>query len=188
MKGNKGSNIEAFKELLYKNTDEAIPMILRRVKVTEVNWEEKTMTAIDLLDNLEHLEVRLGMGSVIRRPAIESLALIAIIGKEDVDTIMIDCDVLEQIELTDQTGFKVDLNAGQMTVNGDSFSGIVKAPELKEQIDKNTKILELIQQVFNSWTPIPEDGGGALKSLVNQFTSLQRADLSNIENQVIKHG
>jgi hypothetical protein len=46
----------------------------------------------------------------------------------------------------------------------------------------------LIQQVFNSWTPIPEDGGGALKSLVNQFTSLQRADLSDIENQVIKHG
>lgn len=187
-KGNKGSNIEAFKKLLTKNTDAAIPMVMRRVVVKEVNWDEKTMTATDLIDDLDHFDIRLGIGSMYRRPTVGSLAIIAIIGKEAVDTILIECASIDQIEMTDRTGFKVDLNEGQLTLNGDAYSGIVKAPELKTQIDKNTEILKQIQLAFQNWSPIPEDGGAALKAVVTAFTSLQRADLSNIENEVIKHG
>jgi hypothetical protein len=187
-KGNKGSNIAAFKSLLTKNTDAAIPMVMRRVVVKEVNWEEKTMTATDLIDDLDHFDIRLGIGAMYRRPTVGSLAIIAIIGKETVDTILMECASIDQLEVTDQTGFKVDLNEGKMTVNGDAFSGIVKAPELKSQIDKNTEIIKQIQQAFMNWTPVPNDGGAALKTAVTALTSLQRADLSNIENELIKHG
>jgi len=185
---NKGSNIDAFNALLKERTSEAIPMTLRRVVVTSVDWEAKTMDATDFIDGLEHLDIRLGLGFMNVRPAIESLALIAMIGKEQVDTLLIDCEAVEQIEFQDLTGFKLDLNEGKMTLNGDAFAGLVKGPELKKQVDKNTAILEKIQQVFNSWTPIPSDGGAALKAQVTQFTSLQRANLSDIQNENIKHG
>jgi hypothetical protein len=49
-------------------------------------------------------------------------------------------------------------------------------------------ILKNIQTVFNSWIPVPDDGGASLKALVTSFTSLQRANLGTIENPKIKHG
>jgi hypothetical protein len=184
----RGNNIDVFKTLLKEGNEAAVPMTLRRVKVSAVDWEAKTMDAIDLVDDLEHYDIRLGMGAIFIRPAIDTLCLIALIGKEVVDTILIAAAEIEQIEITDKTGFKVDLNEGKMTINGDAFGGIVNAKELKQQVDKNTALLQRMQQVFSAWTPVPSDGGAALKAQVTQFTSMPRADLSNIENKNISHG
>lgn len=188
MKSNKGSNIDQFARLLNDKSKSAVPMTLRRATVKEVDWNTKSMTCIDLVDGLEHLDVRLGLGFMNIRPVIGSLVIIGIIGKNDRDTILINAVEIDQIEYQDKTGFKVDLNEGIMTINGDDFKGIVKAPELKKQIDKNTAILKKIQQVFTNWVPVPSDGGAALKSQVTQFISLPTANLENIENQKIKHG
>ena len=163
-------------------------MTLRRVTVTSVNWEEKTMDAVDLIDDLEHFDIKLGMGSIFKRPAIDSLALVAMIGKEAVDTILIDAVSLDEIEITDKTGFKLSLKEGKMTINGDQFSGIVKAPELKKQVDKNTAVLKAIQDAITQWVTVPNDGGAAFRGLLSAVPGMQRADLGNIENENIKHG
>lgn len=176
-----------FNELLSQRIKELIPTQVVWVTVKEVDWQEKTMTAVGVTDNLEYYDVLLGLLSEFKKPVVGSRCLIGIIENKDNSFLMYAAEIEEHL-ITDKTGFKIHLNNGELQLNGDSFSGIVKAPELKEQLDKNTLILEKIQEVFSSWVPSPNDGGAALKGLVSEFTNLERADLSNIENKKIKHG
>jgi len=167
--------------------------------VTGVNVEAKTISILDI-DELEFRDVRLSAAeddkqTLILVPKMHSTVLVAQIGNDLNTLYVIAINEVERIQgkfkaldVADDAGFTIGLENGVLKLNGDQFGGIVKAPELKTQVDKNTLILQKMQETFNSWTPIPEDGGAALKALVSQFTSLSRADLSNINNDKIKHG
>ncbi len=185
---NKGREIEVFGEILNTLMKGNAKVSTYPAIVTEVDWEAKTATVKGLLDDLEFYDVLLGLGSTYLKPVRESRCLIGVILGNEAHTFMISVEEIEGFEIVDKTGFKCSLNNGLMTINGESYGGIVKAPELKNQVDKNTLILQKIQQVFSQWTPSPNDGGAALKGLVSQFTTLQRADLSNIKKEKIKHG
>lgn len=176
-----------FKNLLTDKMKSHVPMQTEWVKVSEVDWEEKTMTAIGENNALEYFDVLLGLGAINVKPKIGSLALVGAIHNGEA-CFMISCEEIEEIELIDQSGFKVNLNDGLLLINGEEFGGIVNAKELKEQVDKNTALLEAIKTAFTNWVAIPNDGGAALKGLSTSFTSLETADLSNIENTTIKHG
>jgi hypothetical protein len=176
-----------FRKLLTEKMKAKVPIQTEWVKVESVDWEEKTMTAIGENNALEYFDVLLGLGAVNTRPKVGSLALVGSIHNGEA-CFMISCEEMEGFELTDQSGFKVYLNDGLLLINGDEFGGIVNAKELKTQVDKNSFILENIQNVFSSWLPVPNDGGASLKTLITSFVSLQRADLANIENITIKHG
>lgn len=176
-----------FKNLLTNKIKSKIPTQTEWVKVESINWEERTMVAIGEQNGLEYHDVVLGLGSVDVKPKIGSYALIGSINNGEA-CYMIAAEEIEAFEVVDQTGFKWSLNNGQMTINGENLGGIVNAIELKTQLDKNTLILEKIQSVFSSWNPVSNDGGAALKALVNQFTGLSRSNLSSIQNTKIKHG
>jgi hypothetical protein len=75
----------------------------------------------------------------------------------------------------------------QVNIKGDKWA-LIKTDELKTQIDKNSLLLDQIKLAFNSWTPVTQDGGAVLKGLSASFVSLSTADLSNIENDSVKHG
>lgn len=158
------------------------------VKCKSVDWDNKTMNVEGIEDELEIFDVLLGLEYYFLKPVINTICLIGIIENEETQCFLISANSVELIEISDKTGFKIILNNGNLTINGDSFSGIVKAPELKTQVDKNTALLEKMKTVFSQWTVVPQDGGQALKTLSAQFTSMETADLSNIENKKIKHG
>lgn len=184
----KGNNIREFASLLTQKGKELIGVQTHWVVVKSVDWNAKTMVATGVVDDLDFHNVVLGLGSNYRKPSIGSKCLIGIINNDGAVTFLIDCEVIEGFELIDKTGFKFSLNNGKMTINGDTLGGLAKAKELKKQLDKNTLILKNIQSVFMSWVPVANDGGASLKALVNSFTNLNRADLSNIENEKVKHG
>lgn len=177
-----------FNKLLAQRIKELIPMQTHWAEVKSVDWDKRTMTAIGTVDQLEFYGVLLGMGAEARKPAIGSRCLIGTIQNQSAGAYLIWAHEIEEYELKDKTGFKVSLKNGEMTINGDGFGGLVNAQELKTQLDKNTAILNQIQQTFSSWVPVAEDGGAALKSLSGSFTGMPTADLSNIENPKIKHG
>lgn len=185
---NKGREIEVFGGLMDRLIKGNSKIQTHYAYVTEVNWDAKTMTVKGLIDDLEFFDVILGLGSVNIKPVIGSSCLIGVILNNEAQTFLISAEEIETIELQDKTGFKCLLNDGLLTINGENYEGIVKAPELKTQLDKNTKILEKMQDVFSSWVTSPNDGGEALKSQVSQFTGLPRANLNNIKNDTIKHG
>ncbi|MEO8236410.1 MAG: hypothetical protein ABI549_13415 [Flavobacterium sp.] len=176
-----------FKKLLSNKISSKIPVQTEWVKVSEIDWDNKTMTAIGELNGLEYHDVVLGIGSFNIKPKLDSLALVGAIHNGEA-CFMLLCEEIEVIEIIDQSGFKFILNDGLMTINGQELGGLVDAKELKLQLDKNTLILEKIQFAFQNWVPVPNDGGASLKTASSVFIALQKANLSNIENQTIKHG
>ena len=184
----KSDNIQNLGNVLNERTQYMINVQTHWAVVKDIDWEAKTMTATGLVDDCDFFDVNLGIGSVYTKPVIGSKCLIGIINNNIVDAFLIQSEQIELIELVDKSGFKIILNDGKMTINGDAFGGIVNAKELKTQINKNTTLLKKIQLTFQSWVPVPNDGGASLKALVTNFTNMQIADLSNIENTKIKHG
>lgn len=179
--------LQQLKSLLTDKMKSHVPLQTEWVKVQSVDWDDKTMIAIGENNGLEYFDVLLGLGAYNVRPKLETLALVGAIHNGEA-CFMISCEEIEEIELIDQSGFKVSLNDGLLKINGENCGGIVNAKELKTQLDKNTLILQNIQTVFNTWVAVPNDGGASLKALVTAFTTLERANLDNIENPKIKHG
>lgn len=184
----RGSNIIEFGKLLTSKTKKLIDVQTHWCIVKEVDWDKKTMTATGVIDGCDFFEVNLGIGSINRNPTIDSKCIIGIINNNAADAFLIECESVDEIEISDATGFKLLLKDGKMTINGEAFGGIVNAIELKKQVDKNTAVLEAIKTAFQNWMPVPSDGGAALKGLTTGFVSMDTADLSNIENDKIKHG
>lgn len=183
-----GSNIIEFGKLLTSKTKKLIDVQTHWCTVKEVDWDKKTMTATGVIDGCDFFEVNLGIGSISRNPTIDSKCIIGIINNNAADAFLIECESVDEIEISDATGFKLLLKDGKMTINGETFGGIVNAIELKTQVDKNTAVLEAIKTVFQSWVTVPNDGGASLKTASAAFVSLDTADLSNIQNDKIKHG
>lgn len=80
--------------------------------------------------------------------------------------------------------------AGDLVFNDGGLGGLVKAQELKTQIDKNTAILQQIVSVLTG-VFIPEPGNGAPSALQQALSAVvvgkPFANLANIENPKIKH-
>lgn len=175
-------------ELIGQKIRELTPIINVWAICKSVDWDNKTMVATGQLDDLDYEGVILGNGSEYKKPAIGSICLLGIIQNNAAMPFLIDASEIEEHLIIDKTGFKYHLKNGELALNGDNLGGIVKAKELKIQVDKNSEAIKELQQIFQSWTPSPNDGGAALKALVNTFNSKPTADLTNIENEKIKHG
>lgn len=182
------STIAEFVELLGKKAKEGIPIQTVWAVCKSVDWNAKKMVATGLVDNLDYQDIILGNGFEFKRPVVGASCLLGIIQNNAAMTYLIDANEIDEFLIIDKTGFKLHLKEGKLSLNGEQFGGLVNAKELKIQIDKNSQAIKAIQQILNSWIPAPNDGGAALKSLVSSFTGLQTADLTNIENEKIKHG
>ncbi len=175
------------------------PIIVFSCTVVSIDESKKTIVAKDV-DELEFTDIRLSAAeddknSLLIIPKVDSSVLVAQIGNNlntlfvvSVNEVEKVLGVVKELDVEDETGFKLHLKDGELKINGDQFGGLVKAPELKTQVDKNTAILRAIQQAVQSWNPVPEDGGSAFKGLISSITGMQRADLGSIQNTKIKHG
>lgn len=78
-----------------------------------------------------------------------------------------------------------------IVLRGGQFGGLIKIEDLVTKISNIEKDLNSIKQVFSAtWTPVPEDGGAALKAAAatwsaETFTPTQKEDL---ENTNVLHG
>jgi hypothetical protein len=103
-------------------------------------------------------------------PAVDSFVVVTWLNKNAAFVSM--CSDLDEIQL-----------------NGDQYGGLVIIDKLKAEIDKNSQFLDSLKQILDSWAPVPNDGGAALKTAWTAISStLQTADLSDITNDTVKHG
>lgn len=175
-------------ELIGQKIRELTPIQTVWAVCKSVDWDKKTMIATGQIDDLDYEGIILGNGSEFKKPVVGSICLIGIIQNNAAMPFLIDAVEIDEYLIIDKTGFKLNLKEGKLTLNGENFGGIVKAKELKAQVDKNTEAIKALQQIFQNWTPSPNDGGAALKALVGSFNSKPTADLTQIENETIKHG
>jgi hypothetical protein len=89
-------------------------------------------------------------------------------------------------ESKDTSKDNITYKEGKLTLLSGEES-FVLGDSQKEQLQKNIDALTQLQSDFNNWTPVPEDGGQALKSLLSSgFLTNTIANLTNTLSEVIK--
>lgn len=92
-------SLDKLKDTLAEMAKGAIPVQTVWVEVTEVDWEERTMTAIGIDDDLEYYDVLLGLGSVDLKPKTGSTCLIGIIENQNTSSFLITVNEIEEIDI-----------------------------------------------------------------------------------------
>ncbi len=88
--------LNEFNRLLGQRIRELIPIQTFWATVKEVDWDNKTMTATGLIDELDNYDVLLGLGSEARKPKVGTKCLIAVIGNSP-NAFLVEADELEEI-------------------------------------------------------------------------------------------
>lgn len=115
----KGSNIQVFGELIGQKIRTAQKVQTHWSIVKEVDWENKTMTATGVTDDLDFQEVHLGLGSFYRKPKTGSMCLIGVIENQEASTFLIECEAFEEaVYKCDDTLFRIKEN-GYVVQQGD---------------------------------------------------------------------
>ena len=79
------------------------------VEVKEVDWDEKTMVALGIDDELEYYDVLLGLGSVDVKPKVGSNCLIGFINNSETLPFLIMAEVVEEIDVNvDKCQFNIN--------------------------------------------------------------------------------
>lgn len=76
-------------------------------------------------------------------------------------------------------------------IRGDQYSGLVKVEELVGKLNIIEDSINDLKQVFSTtWTPVPNDGGAALKAAAASWAALPltETEISDLENENVKHG
>ena len=152
---------------------------LRFAICEEVDWENKTMTAVGVSDDVPYYGVQLGFGYCDIQPAIGTICLIGILEGKEAYTFLINA---EKVDL-------VEINAKKIVANCGENSGLVKIAELTRKMNVLENDLNTLKNAFNSWIPITQDGGSALKTAISGWSGsqIEVTKQSDVENDKITH-
>jgi hypothetical protein len=159
--------------------------------VTEVGQD--SVTVVPVGSEAELFEVRLRAAldesdqGVIVVPKAGSSVLVTKIGGslEECFVSMVSEPESVRVKIGDTT---LLMDSSGVTINDGTLGGLIKIKELKADLEKINVFLNAIKQAFNTWIPVPMDGGAALKGVMSGALSpLQLPNYSKIENEKVKH-
>ena len=106
------------------------------------------------------------------RPAIGSVVILGSLTGDLDQLVVLSCDKAEEVLLM-----------------GGHFGGLVKVGPLVDQLEQLERSIEELRQGIASWTPVPNDGGAALKASLARWTAkpLERTSRKKLENSKIRH-
>lgn len=79
----------------------------------------------------------------------------------------------------------------QFTFNDGAFGGLVKLSDLVDRLKEYEDLFTQLKTDFNSWTPVAQDGGLALKTILSTgflTKTVPSSSVANFENDKIIHG
>jgi hypothetical protein len=81
-------------------------------------------------------------------------------------------------------------NGGNIQFNDGTFKGLVKVQDLVAKLNKIENDINALKTSFSGWTPVPNDGGAALKTAAATWysTALTPTQQIDIENTKVTHG
>ena len=84
---------------------------------------------------------------------------------------------------------KITMTGGLVRFNDGSNDGLVKVGALVTKLNNLENKLNNLITVFNSWTPVSNDGGAALKTALISWVAAALTDTvqSDLENTTVKH-
>ena len=178
---------DAIKEII-KND---IPPLSQACRVTAVDEEKSVCDVAPIDGSAEILDVLLlaeqsDQIGMIKIPAVDSVVYVTFISKDLAFVSLIAELTKVSIKIKD---ISLTIDEEQISLNGENLGGIVDAKELKTQLDKNSGAIDQILNAINNSVTGVSDGGALLQTNMKLIIAgAKTADLSNIENEKVKHG
>lgn len=152
---------------------------LRFATCTSVDWEARTMEAKGVSDNLPYYDVMLGLGAIDIRPKQGATCLIGVLEGKGAYSFLLSASEVEEVQI----------NSGKLIINKGENGSVVNIEALTDRLNTiESKVNDLIN-VFSKWTPVPQDGGAALKTAVATWVvkQLQETKVKDLEDNKITH-
>ena len=100
------------------------------------------------------------------------------------------CDDIEeaQVVVKDTDTASIVVNEDGIVMNGGGLHGLVKVESMTQRLNLIEDDINKLKQSFMSWTPVPQDGGAALKGGVAAWAGKQLAKtkVKDTENERVK--
>ena len=100
------------------------------------------------------------------------------------------CDDIEeaQVVVKDTDTASIVVNEDGIVMNGGGLHGLVKVESMTQRLNLIEDDINKLKQSFMSWTPVPQDGGAALKGGVASWAGKQLAKtkVKDTENERVK--
>ncbi|MBD3748506.1 MAG: hypothetical protein IE931_03325 [Sphingobacteriales bacterium] len=153
--GGKGNAVDDFVKLLGKHSKDNTIVQTSWVISSDIDWENKTMTAKGVTDDLEFYNISLGLGAVTIKPKQGTNCLIGIIENQGAAAFLIDAEEVEEFSLKiDESEFKLDLNGFKVKKGDDSLKSI---------------LTEVVDQMLKIYAPKDVAGITAIKLKINNL-------------------
>lgn len=118
-----------------------------------------------------------------------SKVLCIMIGNQPTECYLLSTTEIDEVSIR-ISNTSILINNDIIEFNGGSLGGLVKAGELKAQIDKNSAILDAVLDILNG-APIAEPGNGQPSALQAALKTVligkETANLNDIEDDKVKH-
>lgn len=92
-------SLDKLRQTLLEKMKGLVPVQSVWVEVTEVDWEEKTMTAIGLEDDLEYFDILLGLDNISIKPKVGSSCIIGMIDNNGTTPFLLQADEVEDYNI-----------------------------------------------------------------------------------------
>lgn len=179
--------LEDIKRELGKYAGQFAPASIKVAQVLAINSDETIKVTTG--SGAEHDDVRLR--SVIRNattkivvtPAINSAVLIGKI-EDGNEYVVVAVDEVAKVQVVLSASISLVIDANGITMNGGQLDGLVKLGALLTKLNALEDDVNSLKNVFKLWTPVPSDGGAALKGAAATWTNMAitktvKADLEN---------
>ena len=164
-------------------------------QVTAVDVKERSINCNPLDESAPLLGVSLQSGQegevgITIFPRVGSYVLVGLLADGNAGAVLLTDDI-ERLELAIKNGGKsLTLTATEdgFVIDEGKHGGLVKVAPLTERLNALERDLNALRNIFTAWTPVPTDGGTALKTALNAWAAqpLPLTDRTELENERIK--
>jgi hypothetical protein len=127
-----------------------------------------------------------GKGLIIT-PAANSFVLVSRIGGSD-ELYMAMVSIIETVKLSIDD-ITIAIDNSKVEFNGGRNGGMVISKNTADRLNKIEDDINTLKQDFTAWTPVPNDGGAALKAATASWSDqqLQDTQASDLEDSKVTH-
>lgn len=173
---------EQIRRRLKEMASEVAPLFSMLAEVKSVNAGNATVDLHDSDSGLDFFDVRL-------RPVLNGTKSLTIIPKQNTWALAVRLEDSEDwmvVAVGEMDQYLIDCE--EVVINGGTNGGLVNWPNAKEQLDKTNEVVQAMMSAFSSWTPVPNDGGGALKTAMTSALSGKAVGVfTGLEDTKVKH-
>lgn len=160
--------------------------------VTSVDRSARTVDCQPLDESAPILGVSLqgdseGEDGLLLLPKVGAYVIVGFVDGQDTGAVLL-TDELDALELKIGSQTLVVTEAG-ITLNGGKLGGVVKIEKLTQRLNAIEREINALKSALGGWTPIPSDGGAALKGATASWAgkTLQLTKKSDYEDEKVKH-